>query len=485
MINDKQLLQQYAQERSESAFGELVARHLDYVYSTALRVVNGDAPLAQDVTQTVFIDLARKAVELPRDVVLAGWLHRHTCYTAATAVRTERRRQTREHAAMEMRALDDNTRPEWEQVAPYLDESLNELNPADRDALVLRFLRQQDLRSVGVALGISEDAARKRVDRALEKLHVLLKHRGATLSVAALGTALATEAVTAAPAGLAAAITAAALSGTTITSTAVFAATKGIAMTTFQKAIVTATAVVLAGVGIYEARQVALAHNQVQTLQQQQQAPLAGRVVQLTRERDGLTNKLAVMRDENERLQSNAVELLKLRGMVGTLRRELESQKTAAAKASTNLAEASMSAHKPGAYISKDQLADAGFKTPEAALQTFFGALLSSNYDHVVAAMSAQSGASDPMKREEFETRFRVDEELSRVQGIQMVAKKVVADDRVDIEFLIYEKGKAPLIHIQQLLKEGDEWKAGNSIDDDSSWGQGGQIQHLIPSTIQ
>jgi RNA polymerase sigma factor (sigma-70 family) len=186
MMDDEQLLHAYAQERSESAFGELLARHIDFVYSTALRVVSGDSHLAQDVAQTVFIDLARKARSLPDDVALPGWLHRHTCYTATKAVRTERCRQTREQTAMEMRALDDNTRPEWELVAPYLDESLNQLNPADRDALVLRFLKQQDLRAVGEALGISDDAAQKRVDRALEKLHVLLKHRGATLSAAAL-----------------------------------------------------------------------------------------------------------------------------------------------------------------------------------------------------------------------------------------------------------------------------------------------------------
>ena len=143
MTDDEQLLHAYARERSESAFGELVTRHIDFVYSAALRVVNGDSHLAQDVTQTVFIDLARKAGSLPRDVVLAGWLHRHTCYTAAKAVRTERRRQTREQTAVEMNALDDNTRTEWEQVAPYLDESLNQLNPADRDALAR--LRHQGL----------------------------------------------------------------------------------------------------------------------------------------------------------------------------------------------------------------------------------------------------------------------------------------------------------------------------------------------------
>src|SRR2546428_11175757 len=99
MTDDGQLLQQYARERSESAFGELVTRHIDLVYPAALRVAGGDRPLAQDVTQMVFIDLARKAPSLPSNVMLAGWLHRHTCYPAAKAVRTERRRKTREQTA--------------------------------------------------------------------------------------------------------------------------------------------------------------------------------------------------------------------------------------------------------------------------------------------------------------------------------------------------------------------------------------------------
>jgi RNA polymerase sigma factor (sigma-70 family) len=316
MMDDEQLLHAYARERSESAFGELVARHIDFVYSTALRVVNGDSHLAQDVAQTVFIDLARKAGSLPDDVALPGWLHRHTCYTATKAVRTERRRQSREQTAMEMRALDDNTRPEWEQVVPYLDESLNQLNPADRDALVLRFLKQQDLRTVGVALGISDDAAQKRVDRALEKLHVLLKHRGATLSAAALGTALATEAVTAAPAGLAATVTAAALSGTAITTTAVIAATKAIAMTTLQKTVITAALAVALGTGIYEARQAANTRKEMQTLQQRQTEQLE----QVQRDADERARQLTALRDENQRLTRDTSDLLRLRRDIGELR---------------------------------------------------------------------------------------------------------------------------------------------------------------------
>src|SRR5207253_6530372 len=167
----------------------------------------------------------------PRDVLLAGWLHRHTCYTAAKAVRTERRRKTREQIAMEMRALDDNTAPPWERIAPHLDEGLNQVSASDRDAIVLRFLKRQDLRAVGAALGISEDAAQKRVSRALEKLRGVLSRRGVALTATALASVMAAEAVTAAPAALAVSVTAASVAaatgtGTTLTLLKLMATTK-------------------------------------------------------------------------------------------------------------------------------------------------------------------------------------------------------------------------------------------------------------------
>src|SRR5437660_1828492 len=231
MTDDGQLLQQYARERSESAFGELVTRHIDLVYSAALRVASGDRHLAEDVTQVVFMDLARKARGLPRDVWLAGWLHRHTCYTAAKAVRTERRRKVREQTAIEMRAVEDNTEPPWELIAPYLDEGLNQLSTSDREAIVLRFLKRQDLRAVGAALGISEDAAQKRVSRALDKLRGVLSRRGVALTVTGLASAMAAEAVTAAPVALAVSVTAASVAaaagtGTTLTLLKFMATTK-------------------------------------------------------------------------------------------------------------------------------------------------------------------------------------------------------------------------------------------------------------------
>src|ERR1022692_299213 len=228
MTDSQTLLSLYARTGSESAFRELVSRYIDLVYSTAFRLVGGDVQSAQDVAQTVFVALADKAKTLPTDVMLGGWLHQHTRFVAGKLMRTERRRQLRERQAAEMNAIEDHSESNLAQVAPVLDEAIGQLDAEDRTAILLRFFERNDFRSVGEALGSSEEAARKRVDRALEKLHVLLKHRGATLSATALGTALATEAVTAAPAGLAAAITAAALSGTTITTTALIAATKAI-----------------------------------------------------------------------------------------------------------------------------------------------------------------------------------------------------------------------------------------------------------------
>jgi RNA polymerase sigma factor (sigma-70 family) len=206
MMETQRLLADFVKNGSEAAFRELVGRYTDLVYSTAVRLVGGDTHLAQDVTQTVFIDLARMARKLSGQAMLGGWLHRHTCFVAATVIRGERRRQSRERQAVEMNKLSDPSEPGLMQVASLLDEAINQLGSEDRTALVLRFFEQSDFRSVGEILGINENTARMRVNRAVEKLHALLKQRGVTFPAAALGTALASEAVTAAPVGLAASL---------------------------------------------------------------------------------------------------------------------------------------------------------------------------------------------------------------------------------------------------------------------------------------
>jgi RNA polymerase sigma factor (sigma-70 family) len=213
VTDSQQLLADYVKHGSESAFRELVTRYLDLVYSTALRCVDGDPHRAEDICQTVFLDLARLASRLPHESMLGGWLHRHTCYVSSTVMRGERRRLARERQAMEMKTLDDPGDSGLGELGPVLDSAINELEEDDRKAILLRFYERLDLHSVGLALGSSENAAQKRVTRALAQLHSILVHRGVALSLAALTAVLGGEAVVAAPAGLAASIVSTALAG--------------------------------------------------------------------------------------------------------------------------------------------------------------------------------------------------------------------------------------------------------------------------------
>src|SRR5215470_9685032 len=144
MTDSLTLLADYATNGSETAFAELVARYLNLVYATAVRVVGGDSALAEDVAQMVFTDLARNAQKLPRDVALGGWLHRDAFFVASKLVRTERRRQLRERQAVEMNPQTDYSVANLAQVAPLLDEAINKLAEVDRTAIILRFFEQRD-----------------------------------------------------------------------------------------------------------------------------------------------------------------------------------------------------------------------------------------------------------------------------------------------------------------------------------------------------
>lgn len=210
---DSELLKRYADEKSEAAFAELVRRHLDLVYSTANRLLRGDTHLAKDVSQQVFTALARKAKSLSHYSQVAGWLYTSTRFAACEAIRTEQRRRGRELKAGNMYELpfDSNEEIEWTQLRPVLDELLQQLNDADRTALILRFFERQSLTQVGQALELSEDAAGKRVGRALERLRDLLGKRGILSSGAVLAACLTANAVTAAPAGLAGVISSGAI----------------------------------------------------------------------------------------------------------------------------------------------------------------------------------------------------------------------------------------------------------------------------------
>ena len=206
MIDDSELLGRYARERSESAFAELVQRQAGLVYSAALRQVGGDTALAQDVSQSVFIDLARKAEHLAGRPVLASWLYTSTRFAALKAVRTKQRREIREQEAHTMQEIERESMNEadWEKLRPLLDEEICELPELDRTAVLMRYFEGQPFAAMGAKLGIGESSARMRAERALEKLRAGLARKGITSTAAALGLVLSTNAVAAPPAGLAA-----------------------------------------------------------------------------------------------------------------------------------------------------------------------------------------------------------------------------------------------------------------------------------------
>ena len=255
--------------------------------------------------------------------MLSGWLHRTAQNIAAQTVRTNVRRRAREQEAAAMNELlSADPEATWEHIAPHLDAALGELSEPDRDAVLLRYFERKSAREMAQTLGISDEAAQKRVSRAVERLREFFAKRGVTVGASGLVVVISANAVQAAPVGLAVTIsTAAALAGTTVSTSTVIAATKAIAMTTLQKTLVTATVAVLAGAGIYEARQASALRTQIETLQQQ--APLTEQIEQLQRERDEATRQLAALREENDQLTHNTAELLRLRGEVSVLRRQV------------------------------------------------------------------------------------------------------------------------------------------------------------------
>ena len=244
MLDDHELLRSYREQGSEEAFGHLVSRYTNLVHSAALRRVSGNIELAKDVSQVVFNDLAKKAHWLPKNVVLAGWLHHATSFAAAHVARAEWRRKIREQAAAQMNSMDSDTTPDWEQIRPMLDTALDRLSATDRDALVLRFFEQHSLAEVGQRLGLTEDAARKRVHRALNKLRTRLARQGLGVTCAALGMCVSANAVQAAPNGMAATLSTTALSGAAAKSGTLLALLKIMIMTKLKLGLISAIVIV-------------------------------------------------------------------------------------------------------------------------------------------------------------------------------------------------------------------------------------------------
>jgi len=334
MTEDTELLRQYTETGSEDAFTELVRRHLPLVYSAALRQVRGDQSLAKDVAQTVFVDLARKAQSLAGRELLGGWLYNSTRLAAFNAMRVNQRRIIREQKAVAMQETAEQSDANGD-LKLVLDEAMGKLDSAERNAVLLRFFQGKDLKEIGAALGVSEDAARMRVNRSLGKLHALLTRRGITLSAAALGVALTSETISAVPAGMVLSIAQGALATAATGTATTLTIAKILTMTKLKIGI--AGAIVAAGV----AAPLAFQHNAQAKLRVENEA-LHSRITELegvAAERQRVAD-LQAQRGEAQSLADDQLrELLRLRGEVAQLRadaQEFENLKAAHARLTNN-----------------------------------------------------------------------------------------------------------------------------------------------------
>ena len=476
------LLRQFAENQSDEAFAALVTRHINLVYSVAVRCV-GDPYLAEEVVQAVFILLAKKAAQLRHDKALSSWLFQTARLTASNFVRSETRRHRREQESHMQSVLNDSGTDVWPRIAPLLDAAVAGLNEKERHAIVLRFYEGRSLREVGAALGASEDAAEKRVSRAVERLREFFTKRGITMGASGLVVVISANAVQAAPVGLAITIsTAAVLAGTTIATTATATVTKAIAMTTTQKVLITTVLAAAIGTGLYEAREATHARHSVNMLQEQQ-AALDRQIDQLTREREETTRRLAGT-PEDDRLNRATGELLRLRGEVTRLRGEREEMLTRlAAAAKTNAA----TAQRQGVdtnwvnailVVGRDQLVDAGNATPEAAWASRYWARAHGDYDTVIAATDPQK--VDVAKawmgdRETFRERSQT--EFGSFKGLQILARKNVASDRVELKYQ-FAFGDGPTrqeTKIVEMVKVEGAWKSGQTRAYDATWDDASQ----------
>jgi len=334
LLSDKQLLTNYATHHDDASFAEIVKRYRDLVYSAALRQVSPTD--AAEVAQSVFIDLAGKAdtvaAWLSGESSLAGWLHRATRFSALNHLRAAHRRVANETQAMQELRDHHNDDTDWAHIQPVLDEAIDSLEDADREAVLLRFFKNLDFRTVGGELGVSDDAAQKRVSRALERLRGFFARRGITVSVSALAAVLSSKAVQAAPVGFAVTLAAGAKSAVTVAQT-VTTTKQIIAMTTLQKGLIAASVAVatVVGVTVYQkSKTPAVASEQV--AQTAEPAPetktetsATDQVRRLNAQIDSLASALEKARKSNEQTIAERDEALRAAAIYKELAKRKES----------------------------------------------------------------------------------------------------------------------------------------------------------------
>ncbi len=467
---DLELLARYTRQHSsprnsmeadaEDAFSEIVRRHLDLVHSAALRQVRS-LHLAEEVAQSTFIKLAQHAQRLAPDTILSAWLYQVTRREAIDVVRREARRQLREQIATEMNTM-NATAADWTHIEPLLDEAMHALDEIDRAAVLLRYFENKSLREVGATLGTTDDAARRRVSRAVESLREFFAKRGVTLGASGLVVVISANAVQAAPVGLAVTIsTAAAIAGTTIaTSTATITALNLAIMSKLKISAI--SALVLAGVAtplVIQQQQITRLRRANQTIQEQ-----ARQANVLRGENEKLSAQLSETRQNQELSKAQLSELLRLRGEVGPLRQD--SQDLARLRARQLAEQAAAAPTQPATprdFVPAASWANVGADKPDAAIQTFFWAGKQGEKDLMRNLLRWQRDAEIPPSKEldatfakemvNSSTRF-----AREMQGFRVTSQHDGRENEVRLGVEYTDQAGKTTMHNLRLVREDNQW---------------------------
>jgi RNA polymerase sigma factor (sigma-70 family) len=451
--SDYDLVDAFVQGQTDAAFREIVRRYVDLVYSVALRLV-ADVHLAQDVSQAVFVALARQAgavqAKLRRGVPLSGWLHVTTRNLAAKAVRTETRRRAREQAAVIMDTFEAGN-ASWERLAPDLDDALAKLPETDRHALLLRFFEKRTAREIGLRLGLSEEAAQKRIARALERLRQQFAAAGLGVSVAGLVTLLGSEAVQAAPSALAGTITAAILQSGAATAAGLGAVSplsklgSALLMTKSQ-------AMMLSGIAILAVVPLA-----------RQQLTLTRVQAELAAAHQGLpVQSVDASVGPGKQRTSESEELDRLRRAVLALRAGISNAQTAAVKPASSKRPLGEVRLIPGRSVPFEELAFAGIDTPQAALQSYLAAERDGEVEAALGLMLQPISSEDARMLESEDGRDQAKAELRHevddIRSVELLGERPISDRRTQ---LVCREIRADRVrtNIVSLGRCADGWK--------------------------
>lgn len=445
-LSDMDLLANFAREADEQAFAALVHRHLNLVYSAALRQVFSPE-LAEEVAQSVFVELASRAASLRKSTVLSAWLYEVARCKSVDVIRRESRRQSREKTAIELNAMHGSSE-NWEDVRLVLDEAMQSLDERERAAILLRFFENRPLREVGAALGVSADTAQKRVARALDHLRAIFAKQGLGVSATGLAGLISAHSVQAAPAGLALALATAcpaAVSASVIPQT--------IVMTTIQKSMVGAALVASLCTALYQTNRASSLGARLRDLEAGH-ARVQGELARTTEANSRLAIELAEAKQAASHLPALRAEVARLRLRANEL-----------AQAHTPPAAEPEPAPTAPVVYPRAGWRHEGFATPEAALKSFMFAKSQGDIRTVLTTgtpeLNKEVESTFFAGRTPEECRAILLENVKDVSDVAILNRMSLAEDQTILQTHF---GGAPsnTYSVITMVKLGDEWKVSS-----------------------